>query len=315
VARLAIAVILLLPLYGQQPPSHVQSAATSLQRGDPDGAVREAKAALAADPRDPAAHMLLGQAYLAKRSVAMVAEAKAELQQALDLDPNLLWARFYLARIYIDLGLYDKAKDQLERGLKTRPDVPHFLSLLGDVERQLGHPQASIDLNRKALERDATLTPAHYYMALAYLDLKNQDEAARELDTAIASPYVAPEMYVALASIDVDRGRLNEAEALCKKAAALDETRAETYVALARVYNAKGAAEQAIAAVKLALPEGRTFPATAYYQKIQADAYFELGRAYQAKKMKAAAVEALTHALELDPARAETRRYLEALGQ
>ena len=75
--------------------------------------------------------MLLGQAYLAQGSIAMLAEAKAELQQALDLDPNLLWARFYLARIYIDLGLNEKAKEQLERGLKERPDVPHFLSLLG----------------------------------------------------------------------------------------------------------------------------------------------------------------------------------------
>jgi tetratricopeptide (TPR) repeat protein len=56
----------------------------------------------------------------------MVAEAKAELQQALDLDPNLLWARFYLAKVYIDLGLNEKAKDQLERGLKTRPDVRTF---------------------------------------------------------------------------------------------------------------------------------------------------------------------------------------------
>src|SRR5437867_6499594 len=89
-------------------------------------------------PAPAAAHMLMGQAYLALRSASLIAEAKAELQQALNLDPDLLWARFYLARVYIDLGRIDKAREQLERGLEQRPNVPHFLSLLGEVKRKLG---------------------------------------------------------------------------------------------------------------------------------------------------------------------------------
>ena len=48
--------------------------------------------------------MLLGLTYLAQGSTAMIADAKAELQQALDLDAELLWARFYLARLYFDQG-------------------------------------------------------------------------------------------------------------------------------------------------------------------------------------------------------------------
>src|SRR5262249_15378872 len=163
-------------------------------------------------------------------------------------------------------------------------------------------------LNRKALAVDSTMTPAHYYLALAYLDLKSEDLAIKELESSMVSPYVVPEIYMTLASLYTGRGRLSEAEALCKKAIALDVTRAETYVALARVMNAKGAADQAISAVKLALPESRTFPATAYYQQLQADAHFELGRAYQAKRMKTAAIEAFTRSLELDPSRDEARR-------
>ena len=42
--------------------------------------------------------------------------AKAELQEALNLNPNLLWARFYLAKVYIDLGKYDRAREELQRG-------------------------------------------------------------------------------------------------------------------------------------------------------------------------------------------------------
>jgi tetratricopeptide (TPR) repeat protein len=309
-----LALVFCMALQGQEAPSHVRAGMDQLRRGNVDGAIRESKAALAEDPQYAEAHMLLGQAYLAGQSVSMIAEAKAELQQALNLDPNLLWARFYLAKIYIDLGMYEKAKDQLERGLKSRPDVPHFLSLLGEVERKMGNPSASVELNRKALARDATLTPAHYYIALADLDLKDEEAATRELESSMASPYVVPEMYVTLATLYVPRGRLSEAEALCKKAIALDPTRAEAYVALARVYNAKGSSDQAISAVKLALPEGRSFPATSYYQQLQADAYFELGRAFQAKRRNPQAIEAYSRALDLDPGREEARRQIEKLG-
>ncbi len=311
---IAIVFLLLAPLCAEDAAARVQAGADHLQRGDLEGAIRECKAALAADPQYAAAHMLLGQAYLAQHSVRMMAEAKAELQQALDLDPNLLWARFYLAKIYIDLGQNGKAKEQLERGLKNRPEVPHFLSLLGDVDRKLGDPEASIELNRKALARDPSMTPAHYYVALAYLDLKNEDLAIRELETALASQYVVPEIYLTLAPLYTQRGRFSEAEALCKKAIALDATRPEAYLGLARIYNAKGSSDRALSALKLVLPEGKSFPATAYYQQLQSDAYFELGRAYQAKRMKAQAIDSYGRSLELDTTREEARRQLEKLG-
>jgi tetratricopeptide (TPR) repeat protein len=312
--RLVAVVLLGATLRAEDVAARVQACANLLQRGDSEGAIHECKAALAQDPLYPAAHMFLGQAYLAQHSVSMVAEAKAELQQALELDPSLLWARFYLAKIYIDVGQNAKAKEQLERGLKSRPDVPHFLSLLGDVDRKLGDPDASIELNRKALAKDPTMTPAHYYVALAYLDLKKEELAIRELESALASQYVTPEIYLTLSSLYVNRARLSEAEALCKKAVALDRARPEAHLALAQVYNARGASDQALSALKLVLLDGRSFPATAYYQQLQSDAYFEMARAYQAKRMKSQAIDAYTRSLELDGGREEARRQLEKLG-
>src|SRR5215469_3568938 len=156
VPRVLIAVVLLASgmAWAQTPRADGQgaqlgAAAQHLQQGGVEQAIRECKAVLAADPRSAPAHMLLGLAYLAQRSAAMVAEAKAELQQALDLDPELLWARFYLARLYLDQGLSEKAQEQLERGLKQRPGFPPFLSLLGEARRKLGDPGASVELNRK----------------------------------------------------------------------------------------------------------------------------------------------------------------------
>ena len=70
----------------------------------------------------------------------------------------------------------------MERGLQQRPNVPHFLCLLGEVRRKLGDPAAALELSRKALQIDPTMTPAHYWMALAYLDLKQEDAALPELE-------------------------------------------------------------------------------------------------------------------------------------
>jgi tetratricopeptide (TPR) repeat protein len=289
------------------------AAAEHLQQGKGEQAIRECKVVLATDPRSAPAHMLLGLAYLAQRSGAMIADAKAELQQALDLDPELLWARFYLARLYLDQGLTEKSQDQLERGLKQRPGLPHFLSLLGEVRRKLGDPGASLELNRKALEADATITPAHYFLALAYLDLKQEQAAMAELEKAIDSPSVTPEMYSALASLYIKKQQFAKAEIFCRKAIALDPSRPDAYLNLARVYNAQHASDKALEALRGALPEGKQFTVSEYYQALQADVAVERGAAYTEKKMYARAMGEYARALDFDPRRAAVHRRLAEL--
>ena len=311
-ARL-MAAVFLAAAYGQSGPEHLKNCATQLQRGAAADAMHECEAALAADPHSAAAHMLLGQAYLAQRSVTKMGEAKAELQEALALDPHLLWARFYLAKAYIDLGKYDKAKEELERGLADRPGVPMFLALLGEVERKRRHPELSLELNRKALAADPSLTPSHYHMALAYMDLHQDDDAIRELETSLESRYVAPEMYLTLGSLYTKRKRYAEAEQMCTKAIALDPSRPEGYLRLAQLYNVQGASDKALAALKLALPDGKNFPATTYYQELQSDVWFEAGRAYQAKHRTAEAIQAYSRSLELNANRTEAQKRLEDL--
>jgi len=289
------------------------AAAQHLQQGKADQAIRECKGVLAADPRSAPAHMLLGMAYIAQGSNAMIAEAKAELQQALDIDPQLLWARFYLARLYLDQGLSEKAQEQLERGLKQSPGLPAFLSLLGEVRRKLGDPGASLELNRKALEAAATMTPAHYFLALAYVDLKQDDAAMAEFEKAIHSPDVTPEMYNALASLYIGKQKFAEAEDFCRKAIALDPSRPDAYLNLARVYNARHASDKALEALRAALPEGKEFPVSEYYQALQADIAVERGVAYTDKKMYSLAIDEYARALDFDPRRAVIHRRLAEL--
>ncbi|MEO8369005.1 MAG: tetratricopeptide repeat protein [Candidatus Solibacter sp.] len=317
--RLLIAVVLASGMtWAQTPRADLQgaqlgAAAQHLEQGRPDQTIRMCKGVLANDPRSAPAHMLLGLAYLAKGSTAMIADAKAELQQALDLDPELLWARFYLARLYFDQGLNEKAQEQLERGLKQQPGLPHFLSLLGEVRRELGDPGASVELNRKALDAGVTMTPANYFLALAYLDLKQEQAAIAEFERAISSPYVTPEAYNALASLYIKKQQFAKAEDLCRKAIALDRSRPDAYLNLARIFNAQHASDKALEALRAALPEGKEFPATEYYRGLQADLAVERGVAYAAQKAFARAIDEYARALDFDPRRAVIHRRLAEL--
>ncbi|MBI5086229.1 MAG: tetratricopeptide repeat protein [Acidobacteria bacterium] len=292
---------------------HLRACSESLQRNDAQGAVKSCKLAVGLDSQSAAAHFLLGQAYLAMRSASMVAEAKAEFQQALDIDDTLIWARFYLSKVYLDIGRPDKAKQELEQALKTRPGVPHFLSLLGEAERKLGAPEAAIELHKKALAADQTMNTAHYYLALALIDLKREEEAITELEASLRSPYVSPDLYLTLGSLYAQRQRFREAEDLCRKAIALDPGHSESYLHLAQVFNAQRQSGKALAALRQALPEGKTFASSPYYQKLQADTHFEFGRAYAAQGAAGDAVRAFERCLAIDSGRAEARRQLAAL--
>ena len=304
--------------WAQTPNGNLQGAqlgvaAEHLQQGKVEQAIRECKVVLAADPRSAPAHMLLGLAYLALGSTDRIADAKAELQQALDLDPELLWARFYLARLYFDQGLSEKAQDQLERGLKQSPGLPDFLSLLGEVRRELGDPGASVELNRKAIEGGVARTPAHYFLALAYLDLKQEQAAMAEFERAIRSSHATPELYNSMASLYLRKQQFDDAEEACRRAIALDRSRPDAYLNLARVYNAQHASDKALEVLRAALPEGKEFPATEYYRGLQADLAVERGAAYTAKKMYARAIDEYARALDFDPRRAVIHRRLAEL--
>jgi tetratricopeptide (TPR) repeat protein len=294
---------------------HLKACSESLQRNEVQQAVRECKQAVGIDGQSGAAHQLLGQAYLAMRSAPMIAEAKAELQQALDLDPSLVWARFYLAKVYLDTGRPDKAKGELQQALATRPGVAHFLSLLGEAERKLGNPEVALVWHRKALAADPNMNTVHYYAALAYMDLKKDDEAIGELEASIQSPFVAPELYLTLGSLYTQRKRYHEAEDLCRKAIALDPERSESYLNLAQLFNAQGLSGKALDALHLALPPGKTFPTSPYYQQQQADIHFEFGRAYAAKGNRREAIAAYLRCLALDESRAAVHRTLAELYQ
>jgi hypothetical protein len=172
---LALALAWIVPLWGQtyaasreRAAAQVQAAAAHLQQGNADQAIRECKSVLAADPRFAAAHHAarpgLSRARLDCHDRGSQSGAAAGARPR---PRPVVGASFTSPRSTSTWAATTRPMNSWSAVSSSGPNVPHFLSPPGEVRRKMGDPTASLELNRKALQIDATMTPAHYYRALS----------------------------------------------------------------------------------------------------------------------------------------------------
>lgn len=272
-------------------------------------AVKELKAILAAAPDSAEAHLLLGMAYRAQNSPDLMGESIAELRQAIELKPSLFVARLMLARVYLDMARASRARDELESLRKELPDNPQVLSLLGEAERALGNTQRSVELNRQALQADPSFPQARYYLGLALLDLKQHDEAIRELEAVAQSGANPAESFLALGVAHASAGHLDAAIAALREALRADASNAEARIQLARAYRLKGRFADAAKELDLAVPAA-TMGVKALYQHLDTDLYMEQGLLRMQQGRLQAAADAFRKVLEADATHAEAKTRL-----
>jgi tetratricopeptide (TPR) repeat protein len=287
----------------------VNNASKLLQENRVEPAIRELTRAAALEPRSPAVHLLLGQAYLAKGAPEFVAEAKAEFQQARDLDPDQVMASYYIAKIDLDLGRVSNAEQELRRALEKKPKEHYILALLGEVRRRQDRPEEAIALITQALESEPQAIPPYFYRALAWWDRKDQSRALDDLNRVLASPYATVEAFLLSGSIHLHYNRLAEAEASFRKAVQQGPDRAEPRLRLAQVMRRQRRYDLALK--DLAFVEGAAQMSSPYFQKLLADAAFEKGLILSEQGDLARARLSFQRAIEIDPSHEEAARRLQ----
>ena len=299
-----------------------------------DENIKELKQVLAEDSRSADAHMLLGIAYATLGSRDLKSEAIGEFRQALELNPRLVEVRFYLARLYLDLGRPARAREELDTALESMPGHPEFLALLGEAERQLKNPRRAIEVTRQALQADSTFGPARYSLGLALIDAGQRDEGIKELEQIVRARAPVADAYLALGSAYIDAGRGDDAIETLSQGVRLEPARPELHIALARAYRAQGLLEKADAQLTLAFAKvsasakapadksagklgGAPAASSDYpYQQVELDLYLERGLVKLARGQLTAAVEAFKKVLALEPKHeAATRGLAEARGR
>jgi tetratricopeptide (TPR) repeat protein len=287
----------------------VNASAKLIQENKFDEAIRDLKRAAALEPRSPAVHFLLGQAYVAKGAPEFVAEAKAEFQQALHLDPDQVMASYHIAKIDLDLGRITSAEQHLRRAIERKPGEHYLLTLLGEVRRQQGRPDEAVVLLNQALEKEPGAVPAYYYRALAWWDQKDEQRALADLNRVLTSPWASVEAYQTAGSIHLHYKRLDEAESSFRKAAERGPDRAEPRLRLAQVMRLQRRYDLALR--ELSRAESAAPLSSPYFQKLLAEAAFERGLILIENSDAAGAREAFRRAIEIDPSHEEAHRRLQ----
>lgn len=235
-------------------------------------------------PNSAEAWHALGAAHYGQGNLQL---ARADLQKAVDLAPQLVEARVLLARVHLDSRNFELALAALEP-LSKREEVPadavfvRGMALLGqrkpsearqNFERLLavvpnhvraqeqiglcymaeGKPDEALKAFEKALELDPTYLPAVARSVEVLAGRKRFDQA-----TALVRDHMAKTRETAaarhlLAGLYAVQGDRTQARAELERAVELDPGAAESYILLARLHEGPAASEAALADVEKAL--------------------------------------------------------------
>jgi predicted Zn-dependent protease len=287
----------------------LDKATQLIRTGQLEPAIRELKRAASLQPRSPSIHLLLGQVYLNMGTPELVAEAKAEFQQAREYDPALVLASFYIAKIDLDLGRISHAERELKQALQKKPGEHYLLAMMGEVRRRQGKVEEAIELTTKALTAGPEALPVHYYRALAWWDKKEEALALDDLKRVLGSPFATAEAHLAMGLIHLHFNRLHEAETSLRKAIAMGPRHAEARLRLAQVLRRQSRYREALE--ELAAVEGAPQLSSPYFQKLLADAAFENGLIRAGQGDAAGAKAWFERAIEIDPGHEDARARLQ----
>ena len=203
------------PTASQATQPHLDAARAALKANELDTALKEAQAAVEAEPNSADAHYLLGNAYNQLAGVATEDQARQNnLTKAVDayltaikLDPNHDAAHTNLATVYYQNGQFDEAQQYVEIALKLKPDDATSHYVLGTILLQRDpkkFPDALEGAQKQfedAIKYDANLGAAYTGLANVFLfkgDLqKALENAQKGVDLTQTAP--SPFTYWALA--------------------------------------------------------------------------------------------------------------------
>src|SRR5450755_1740548 len=137
--------------------------------------------AIAADPKLPLAHQLLGEIHL---FTSKIPEAINDFQQELALNPAYPPALYKLADAYSRVQTYDEAERLLQRSIWLDASSTGPYILMGKVLQKKGEPVLAIRTLQRAVAMDPNNPITHHLLGQAYRDIGKNDEAEQELKVA-----------------------------------------------------------------------------------------------------------------------------------
>jgi tetratricopeptide (TPR) repeat protein len=148
---------------------------------DTYGAIREFRAAVAANPKEPNVHFGLGYLLWTERQYP---EAASEFKAEVDNDPHHAQAMLYLANAEIEMNRMDDARALLEKVVKDIPENSMAHLDLGIVYADEDRKQDALVQFQAAARLAPSDVNAHWRMGRLYRSMGKNTEAKAELEKA-----------------------------------------------------------------------------------------------------------------------------------
>ncbi len=185
----------------------------------------------------------LAQVYLAQGSFSL---AIKEGEAAIELNPKNVSALRVLADAHLLAGDARRAKDVLREMLALLPDDPIVHHRLGVVSRTQHRPAEALAHFEQAFDKDPKLVEALDQIVAVLVSQGKVPQARERVGREVARNSRDPRLLNLLGRVLVQSRNFAEAEAMFKKAMALDGTMLPTYANLGDLYARQGKVEEAI---------------------------------------------------------------------
>jgi two-component system, chemotaxis family, chemotaxis protein CheY len=243
-------------------------------------------------------------------------------------------------REHMDAFNIQDAEKEIAEALEDDPESPSLLFYMGQISVHKGLTDRAMNYFKSAIEKKPLFVKAYDALGKLCEDQGDTGEALELYEKAHGISASNSERLVALSKLHIKKGEPEKAMGLLKKAARdLDQDASISGHLIGELYMASGENEKALevlitshrknpadCSIMNSLAEAyrkNSKPAEALevYRKIlvitphNADTYFSIGKTYLEIGDKAAAIEAITKAWEINPSSKEITRDLRALAE
>ncbi len=218
--------------------------------GKLDEAEKAYQAVIAVDPDNGNVPLMLGSMYARNRKFT---EARRVIEAMVKRYPESFIGYHYLARLYQEMGLVDKAAAAYEQSLKIKfsPRIAFMLARLYQRSKRYGKAEA---VYKRILAENPVEEKARYLLADLYRFLGRTDQAMSELEELRSYTSDIRRSDLAMSRIMIDAGQYDRALALLQRSLKEDPSFSEAHSLIGAIYHEQKKDDAALAELKKVEP-------------------------------------------------------------